>query len=343
VSRPTTRLRRIAVEEAFVTEEISRTWNAVLGSRFVEPGFAMMGRTILGDDPGARAVHARLVDIGEGRIAQMDADGIDVALLSITSPGVQVFDAVTAGILAREANDRLAAAVRAHPTRFAGLATVAPQHPPSAARELERGMRELGLKGFLINSHTHGEYLDDAKNDALWEAAQALDAPLYLHPREPSPAMIGPLLDYGLYFAGWGFAMETATHLMRLIMGGVFDRYPKLRIVLGHMGEGLPFWLQRIDNRYRLQVKIGAVPKLSRQPSEYFLDHVVITTAGVAFAPALALGLAVLGPQRIMFAADYPYEDAGEMVRFIDEFEMPEEHRELILSGNAQRVFKLDL
>jgi 5-carboxyvanillate decarboxylase len=333
--------RRIAVEEAYVTEEIAAEWKKVLASKFVEPGFRMMGQSILGEDPGARLVHSRLVDIGAGRIAHMDATGIDMAVLSITSPGVQVFDAVTATRLAHDANDVLAAAVAANPTRLAGLAAVAPQYPEGAARELERAARTLGMKGYLINSHTMDQYLDDTKFWPIFEAAEALDLPLYLHPREPSPSMVAPFLDYGLYFAGWGFAVETATHAMRLIMCGVFDRFPRLRIVLGHMGEGLPFWLQRIDNRYALQVKIGAVKKLPRMPSQVFLDHFVITTAGVMSAPALKLSLEVLGEDRIMFAADYPYESVEEGVKFLDEVDITEAQRRKIYAGNAERVFRL--
>jgi 5-carboxyvanillate decarboxylase len=301
----------------------------------------MMGQSILGEDPGARLVHSRLVDIGAGRIAHMDATGIDMSVLSITSPGVQVFDAVTATQLAHDANDVLAAAVAANPTRLAGLAAVAPQYPDGAAKELERAARTLGMKGYLINSHTMDEYLDDSKFWPIFEAAEAMDLPLYLHPREPSPSMVAPFLDYGLYFAGWGFAVETATHAMRLIMCGVFDRFPGLRIVLGHMGEGLPFWLQRIDNRYALQVKIGAVKKLPRMPSQYFLDHFVITTAGVMSAPALKLSLEVLGEDRIMFAADYPYESVEEGVKFLDDVEITEVQRRKIYAGNAERIFRL--
>jgi 5-carboxyvanillate decarboxylase len=335
------KIKRIAVEEAFVTEEIAAEWKKVLASKFVEPGFRMMGQSILGDDPGARLVHARLVDVGAGRIAHMDATGIDMAVLSITSPGVQVFDAVTATRLARDANDVLAAAVAAHPTRLAGLAAVAPQYPDGAAQELQRAATTLGLKGYLINSHTHGEYLDDQKYWPIFEAAEALDLPLYLHPREPAPALVAPFLDYGLYFAGFGFAVETSLHAMRLIMSGVFDRFPKLRLVLGHMGEGLPFWLQRIDNRYLLQVRIGAVRKMARLPSEYFLDHFVITTAGVMSAPALKLSLEVLGEDRILFAADYPYESVEEGVAFLDQVDITEAQRQKIYSRNAERVFKL--
>ena len=334
-------MKRIAVEEAFVTEEIAREWDRALASKFVEPGFRLLGDTILGDSPAARGVHAQLVDLDRGRIADMDACGIDLAVLSVTSPGVQVFDAVTASALSTHANDVLAEAVRRHPTRFAGLATVAPNHPQGAVVELQRAANVLGMKGFLINSHTQGEYLDDRKYWPLFEAAQALPMPLYLHPREPAPSMITPMLDYGLYFAGWGFAVETATHALRLIMSGLFDEFPRLKIILGHMGEGLPFWLQRIDNRYLLQVKIGAVKALARLPSEYFLDNFLITTSGVMSAPALRLCLDVVGVERIMFAADYPYESVEESVQFMDSVDITASERQAIYATNAERVFTL--
>lgn len=334
-------MKRIAVEEAFVTEEIAREWDRALASKFVEPGFRLLGETILGNSPAARGVHAQLVDLDQGRIADMDACGIDLAVLSITSPGVQVFDAVTASALSTHANDVLAEAVRRHPTRFAGLATVAPNHPQGAVAELQRAASTLGMKGFLINSHTQGEYLDDRKYWPLFEAAQALGMPLYLHPREPAPSMITPMLDYGLYFAGWGFAVETATHALRLIMSGLFDEFPRLTIILGHMGEGLPFWLNRLDNRYLLQVKIGAVKALKRLPSEYFLQNFLITTSGMLSAPALRLCLEVVGAERILFAADYPYESAEESVQFMDAVDIAPAARQAIYSTNAQRVFSL--
>ena len=154
--------------------------------------------------------------------------------------------------------------------------------------------------------------------------------------------MVQPFLDYGLYFAGWGFAVETGLHAMRLIMSGTFERYPKLKIILGHMGEGIPFWLQRIDNRYLLQVKIGAVKKLPRLPSEYFLENFVITTAGVTSMPALRLSLDVLGAERILFAADFPYEDDAEAVRFLDSATLTEEERRLIAHENAERLLRLN-
>jgi len=334
-------IRRIAVEEAFVTEEIAAEWKTVLAGRFVEPGFRALGDSILGDNPGAQAVHEKLTDLGAGRLAHMDATGIAMQVLSITSPGVQVFDAVTASALTIHANDVLADAVRRHPTRLAGLAAVAPQHPESAARELERAMTRLGLCGAIVNSHTGGVYLDDPSCRPLLEAAEALGAPIYLHPREPPPAMVGPYLDYGLFWAGWGFAAETGLHAMRLIMGGVFERFPKLTIVLGHMGEGIPFWLQRIDNRYRLGVEVGANGKLARLPSEYFRDNFVSTTSGVMDDGALQLSLDALGVERIMFAADYPYESVEAGVAFMDAAKITDDERARIYAGNAEALFRL--
>jgi 5-carboxyvanillate decarboxylase len=333
-------VKRIAIEEAFVTAEIAAEWKKVLAGHDVEPGFAKMGESVLAETPGNALLHSRLLDIGKGRIAHMDEIGIDMQVLSLTSPGVQVFAADLATRLAAEANDVLADAVRACPARLAGLGAIAPQDPRAAAHEIHR-IGSLGLRGLIVNSHTFGEYLDAPRYAPIFEAMEATGLPMYLHPREPAPSLVKPFLDYGLYFAGWGFAVETGLHAMRLIMSGTFARYPRLKIILGHMGEGIPFWLQRIDNRYLLQVKIGAVTKLPRLPSEYFLDNFVITTAGVTSMPALRLSLDVLGAERILFAADFPYEDDAEAVRFLDGATLTPNERELIAHANAERLFGL--
>ncbi|MEM7117213.1 MAG: amidohydrolase family protein [Chloroflexota bacterium] len=335
-------MKRIAIEEAFVTQAIADEWAKVLANGAPnEPGFRKMGETILADSPGTRLIHQRLTDLGAGRIAHMDETGIDMQVISMTSPGVQVFEAGLATTLAAEANDQLSEAVKSHPNRFAGLTAVAPQDPASAAREIERGAQQLDLRGVLINSHTFGEYLDAPKYWEIFEAAEANNAPIYLHPRTPSPSMITPFLDYGLYFAGWGFTIETATHALRLIMNGVFDRFPELKIILGHMGEGLPYWLQRLDNRYLLQVKIGAVEKMPRLPSEYFLDNFVITTSGVCSHPALRHALDVLGADKVLFAADFPYESVEEAVAFMDSAPINDGDRQKIYQTNAEKLFQL--
>lgn len=332
--------RRIATEEAFTTQSIIDETDKLIAAGDIEPGFAKIAGSILGDSPGARDVKRRLLDLGEGRIAQMDADGIDFALISINSPAVQVFEASRAVGLATEANDILTEAVKGRPDRFAGLAAVAPQDPAAAARELERA-KGMGLKGFLINSSTAGEYLDLPKFAPIFEAAEALNMPLYLHPREPGPTMVAPFLDYGLYFAGWGFAAECGLSAMRLIMSGLFDRYPGVRVALGHMGEGIPFWLQRIDNRYGLQVKIGAVDPLAKAPSAYFLDNFQITTSGVMTDAALRLAIDVLGVDRIQFAGDYPFEDVEAGVDFLEGTPISAEQRSAIFETNAVAFWDL--
>ena len=334
--------KKIAIEEAFITQEIADELDKIIAAGCPgEPGFKMMGDTILAPGPGTEIIHKRLIDLDEGRLKDMDASGIDMQLISITSPGVQVIEGSLAHELTVHANDQLTDAIKKHPTRFAGLAAVAPQRPEQAAVELERAVSTLGLKGALINSHTNGEYLDDKKYWPILEAAETLKVPIYLHPRTPSLGMVTPYLDYGLYFAGWGFAAETGLHAMRLIMSGVFDQFPDLKIILGHMGEGIPFYLQRIDNRYLLQVKIGAVKEMKKLPSEYFKDNFVITTAGVVQQSSLQLSLEELGADRILYAADYPYESVDESVQFLDEALMSDNDKHKIYHGNAERLFSL--
>ena len=335
-------MKRIAIEEAFITHAIIEETNKLIAAGSPnEPGFRKMGETILAPGPGTAMIHQRLLDLDQGRLAHMDETGIDIQVISITSPGIQIFEPNLATELARDANDQLSAACKAHPDRFAGLAALAPQQPAAAAIELERAIQQLDMRGVLINSHTYGEYMDDPKYWEIFEAAQANQTPIYLHPRTPAHGMIEPFLDYGLYFAGWGFTIETATHALRLIMGGVFDQFPNLKIILGHMGEGLPYWLQRLDNRYLLQVKIGAVEKMSRLPSEYFQENFVITTSGVCSDPALTHALAVLGPEKILFAADYPYESVEEAVDFMDNAPISDEVRHQIYQLNAEKMFNL--
>lgn len=331
---------RIATEEAFVTPAIWEGWQRVLAGQ-PEPGFVKMGASVFGDSPAARDIKARLLDLDDGRIATMAGHGVDFQIISMTSPGVQAFGPDEGHALACESNDILAEAVARHPDKFAGLGTVAVNAAERAAVELQRCRDRLGLRGLIVNSHSSGLYLDDPSCAPLLEAAADLDMPLYLHPREPSPQMVDPFLDYGLYFAGWGFAVECGTHAMRLIMSGVFDRFPKLRIILGHMGEGIPFWLPRIDNRYLLQVKTGAVKKLERLPSEYFLDNFIVTTSGHNSYPALHVMIAELGVARIMFAGDYPYESVPESIAWLDKAPVSAEDLEKIYSGNARRIFKL--
>jgi 5-carboxyvanillate decarboxylase len=273
----------------------------------------------------------------------MDVSGIAKQLVFLTAPGVQVFETGTAVGLSKELNDQLSEQIKKHPDRYAGLAAIAPQDPRSAVKELQRSVR-LGLKGAVVNSHTQGEYLDDPKYWEIFEAAQALDVPLYLHPNTPPPAMIGPFLPRGLDGAIYGFAVETGLHLLRIVVAGVFDRFPRLRIVVGHLGEGLPFWLFRLDFMHRAMVNANRYPgvrPLKKRPSDYLRENVWVTTSGMQWAPAILFTQQVLGVDRVLYAMDYPYQFVPEEVKVTDELPISEEDRSKLYHLNAQRVFKL--
>ncbi len=278
--------------------------------------------------------------MGEGRIKDMDASGIDVALLLLTAPGVQVFDAATANSLAASTNDQLAEAIRKYPARFAGLAAIAPQNPKTAAKELERATKNLGLKGAVINSHTEGEYLDDPKFWEIFEAAEALNAPIYIHPREPSPQMLQPFLQRGMERAIYGFGVEVGLHTLALITSGAFDRFPNLKIVIGHGGEALPYWLYRIDYMQEHNRK-SFMPKLKMRPSEYMQRNIYITTSGVPWAPAVLLAQSVLGVDRVLYAMDYPYQFQIEEVTMTDNFPLSDADKKKLFQTNAEKLFSL--
>jgi 5-carboxyvanillate decarboxylase len=282
-------------------------------------------------------------DLGAQRIADMDASGIAKQIVFLTAPGVQVFDAATATSLAREANDQLMEEIRKHPSRYAALAAVAPHDPRNAVKELQRAVG-LGFKGVVVNSHTQGEYLDEPKYWEIFEAAAALDVPLYIHPNTPPPSMIGPFLPRGLDGAIYGFAVETGLHLMRIILAGVFDRFPKLKIVVGHLGEGLPFWLFRLDFMHASMVRANryeGVKPLKKKPSDYLKENVWVTTSGMQWAPAILFCQQVLGVERVLYAMDYPYQFVPEEVKVTDELPITDAEKKKLYQTNAERVFKL--
>jgi 5-carboxyvanillate decarboxylase len=199
-------------------------------------------------EPHGLEIEDSLLDLGDGRLKNMDKAGIDMQVLSLSTPGCEQFPPAEGTYLSRKTNEELHKAINKHPDRFAGLAALAPQSPEEAARELERAVKELGLKGAKINSHVSGEYLDNRKYWPIFEMAASLDVPVFLHPNTPAPSSIKPYEDYGFALAGppWGFGAETSLHALRLIYSGVFDKYPRLKIVLGHLGEGLVFWFSAL-------------------------------------------------------------------------------------------------
>jgi 2,3-dihydroxybenzoate decarboxylase len=337
---------RIAAEEAWAPPEILARYRKLLEEKPAawDPGFRSLWGFFLGATPRATALAERIQDLGARRLADMDGSGIAKQLVFLTSPGVQVFDAATAVSLARECNDQLAEACRSKPDRYAGLAAIAPQDPASAVKEMERAVRTLGLKGAVVNSHTQGRYLDEPEFWPIFEAAQALDVPIYLHPNTPPPSMIEPFLPRGLDGAIYGFAVETGLHLLRIIVGGIFDRFPKLKIAVGHLGEGLPFWLFRLDFMHRSMVVSkrypGAQP-LVKKPSDYLKENVWVTTSGMQWAPAILFCQQVLGFDRVLYAMDYPYQFVPEEVKVTDQMPVTEAQRKLLYQTNAERLFKL--
>ncbi len=348
------RPRRIATEEAFTVPEVADAMRDVVHAGGADLDLPIVRQTYCPDaaavgttadlvptsrDAWSSRMLPRLLELGADRIARMDADGVDMHVLSLTSPGVQCFPPPLAVSLARVANDRLADAVRAYPTRFAGLATIAPQDPAAAVREMDRAATRLGLHGFIINSHTDGRYLDEPYFWPILEAAQALGKPIYLHPRAPSATLGGPLRDYRLEGAVWGFGVETATHVLRLMFSGTLDRFPDLTLVIGHMGEGLPFWRWRLDFMGQPGSRAGRHNACA--PGEYLARNVLVTSSGVEDPRALRYTIDTLGAERVMWAIDHPYQPMAPAVQFLDTAPLSAHEHALFAGGNAARVFGL--
>ena len=338
--------RRIATEEAWAPPEMLELYMKLLAKRGAnEPGFrSLMGFYLGSSSERARQVAERLQWLDERRVRDMDESGIDMQVLALTAPGVQIFDRATAVSIARLSNDRLAEAIRTWPDRFTGLAAIAPQDPSAAAQELERAVLKLGLKGAVINSHTHGEYLDDSKYWDILEAAEALNVPLYLHPRDLPRTMLQPFVERGLDGAIYGFGCETGLHMLRVIVSGAFDRFPKLKFIIGHGGEALPYWMYRIDYMHAATVRskrYASVKPLKKRPSDYLKENIYITTSGMAWAPAIQFAQSVLGVDRVMYAMDYPYQYTPSEVAAMDAMPISAKAKKMFFQSNAEKVFAL--
>jgi 5-carboxyvanillate decarboxylase len=335
-------IRRIATEEAFSIPEVAASLRDVARSPSISQDLILVQRIYDAkqDDVQARLL-PRLLDLEKERLRDMDENGVAMHLLSLTAPGVQMFDADTATELAALANDKLAAVVKKHPSRFAGLASFAPQSPKRAAKEMERAMTKLKLNGFIVNSHTNNEYFDYPKFFPILEAAEALDACIYIHPRAASDLMAAPFRDYGLDSAQWGYGIEVSTHAVRMMVSGVFDRFPKLKICIGHMGEAVQFWLWRLDYMNKNAQNRGSAPKTKLTPSEYFKRNFVITTSGQESHLALDFSIKALGIDNVLWAIDYPYQPSAPAVAFMDSAPVSVAEREKLYHGNAERIFHI--
>ena len=315
-------LKKIALEEHFLSPGLAEYWMPTVSD--IDPAVATR-------------LYSRLNDFGEQRLMAMDGGGIQRAVLSIAGPGVQIErDTATATRRARESNDFLAREIQKRHERYSGYAHLALQDPRAAANELERCVRDFGFLGALINGHTNGRYLDEPAFDPFWERAVELGVPIYLHPADP--VVPAPVLDGlpALRRATWEWGFETGSHALRLVFGGVFDRFPKLRIVLGHMGETLPYLLWRFDSRAQLY---GVA--IDKPPSQYIKENILVTTSGMFSTEPLYCAIAALGIERVMFAADYPFERADEAGTFMETVRLDEGARVDIAHRNAERVFGL--
>ncbi|MFE7675266.1 amidohydrolase family protein [Streptomyces albidoflavus] len=319
-------MRTIGLEEHFVTPEL-----AAYGA----------GSASIAQPDRWREASRRLLDLTGERLAEMDAAGLDMQVLSLNSPGIQAEpDAATAVTQAAAVNDLLAGVIADHPDRFAGFAALPLQDPKAAARELDRAVNELGLRGALVNAHTQGRYLDDPQLRIVWEHAEGLGVPLYLHPAngvgtphvlDGHPELTGPM---------WSWGNETASHVLRLVFGGVFDDFPEAKLLLGHMGEALPYVLWRLDSRWGFHNHHGV--ELAREkPSDYLRHNLYITTSGVCDAPPLLCALLALGSEHILFGTDHPFEEMAVATEFLRTAPVSEADRAKIAHLNAERLLGL--
>jgi 2,3-dihydroxybenzoate decarboxylase len=321
-------VRRIAMEEAFWVDGL------------VTPGTPSSHQGSVYRAEVLTRWATRLTDFTDYRLPEMDAHGIDMQVLSLTSPGLQMQpDARVAVEDARRANDALAEIIANQPTRFSGLAALPLQDPDTAAGELRRAVVDLRLPGALVNDHTLGEYLDAPRFGVVWAALEELGVPLYIHPSGRPPDQ-WHVLDGRPELSGPSFswAAATAGHALRLIYGGVFDRFPSTTVILGHMGEFLPFQLARLDARH---VDLDLENGLKKLPSQYFLDNFAITTSGVCSHAALLGVVLEIGIKNVLFAVDYPYESTADAVQFLDSAPLAEADLAQIAHGNAERILRM--
>lgn len=334
--------KRIATEEAWTFPELVKAQLDYLNSPDAPDDASLrMGAMFA----GMAGVQAQLQDIGAGRIAHMDEYGIDRQLLLLTSPGVQVVRPGEGTPLARKANDFAAEACRTYPDRFSALAAFDPRDVEGSVQEIERAMQVLKLNGAVLNSHFQGHYLDEPAYEPILAALEANDAALYIHPVAPPEGR--RYQDRGFFGALAGFPHDVWLHTMGLIFSGAFDRYPKLRLVIGHLGECLPLHLYRFDwmqsNADGVPGMRGGQPAVTlRHPvSHYFRNNIWITTSGVGWEPAIKFCMEVMGADRVLYAMDYPYQQSSDEVAAYDRMDLAPGDKKLLMQKNAEHVFRL--
>ena len=297
------------------------------------------GVPVIGNTMYARLA-PMLNDLGELRLKHMDEAGIDVQVISHGPSSIQQLDAATCIKLAASTNDMLHRAVVSHPTRFAGFAALPTPDPKAAADELERCVTKLGFKGAMIHGRTQGAFHDHPRFHPIFERAHALDVPIYIHPGQPHEAMAAAYYDDylkdfpALANAAWGYTIDTASQILRMILSGLFDKYPKLKIIVGHQGEGMPFLVDRVDE---------AVNRGGKQVAfkEIFCNNFWITTSGHFSTPALTCSLMEMGVERVLFSVDYPFVENVPGTRWMEGVPLSRDDKEKILNGNARKLLKM--
>ena len=327
---------KIALEEHISTEAMNRQWD--------DSGEASRN----GKDYMAW-VDERLLDVSQ-RLHDMDECGIATTILSLTSPGIQsITDPGVAVSSAIAVNDEVHRQfVEPYPDRFAFFASLPMQDPSAAADELRRAVAELGAKGAIINGYTnvgdndHARYLDEAGNEPFWQTVAELDVPVYLHPREPLPSQTRMYDGYSsLVGSAWAFGHETATHAVRLMLSGLFDRLPSIQVILGHLGEGLPFTLPRLEHRLYKQREGSGLGEAAQPVGHYFNNNFLLTTSGHFHTRTLQAAISEIGVDRVLFSSDYPYETMQEAVDWFDASLLCRNDKVKVGRGNAARVFDL--
>lgn len=316
-------MKKIALEEHFITTDFIK---------YTKQDFVNF------DEKTYKHFIDLLEDFENERLQAMDQADIELAVLSLTDPGVQREpDTATAIKLARKANDFLAAAIQKRPDRFKGFAHLALQDPKEAAHELERSVKEYKFLGALINGQTNGHYLDEAIYTPFWEKVNELDVPIYLQPgnffQMPQNYNNHPELEGAI----WGSCMEAGTHALRLVFSGLFDKFPRLKIILGHMGETLPYLLWRFDSRWKLMKE----KKIKKQPSEYIQENFAVTISGMCSNEPLQCAIGAMGEDNVMFSVGYPYESTKTASEFIENAAINQTIREKICYKNAERILKI--
>lgn len=333
-------MKKIAIEEHFSTYElgeIRKAWTKRIGQDVEQ-----------NPEAGIQLVRV-LSDFEDYRLPQMDANDIAMQVVSTSSPSVQgILDSAEAVEKARLINDLLYERILPHPDRFAGFATLPMQAPKEAAQELERCVKKYGFKGALIHGHTNFEYPDERKFWPIWEASDALNVPIYLHPNEPDPKQTNLYSGYPeMRGAAWVWGVETGTMALRIVLSGVFDAFPSAKLIVGHLGENIPYGLWRFETHWAKAVSGNGVDditqnvKLEKTPTDYFHENVWITTSGNFSIPALKCAIEVLGAERILFAVDYPFEECSEASRFIETADISETYRKMICYDNAAELLRL--